>query len=450
MKAIWRAWLIGGLVVVLGCKSPPPGGQEGAAESDQGAPTDEPGAAAIARGASSTLRFTLSRSGLPEAGNWKCDPVLADVNGDGFMDLAAHVRLDKGPQVWLGDGQGNWHTSSNGLDYDGSCCGGGLGFADINNDGNLDLALADHCHGVFVYLGDGQGGWELVARDVYPVDSVPAEADAGEYTGAEDIAVGDVNGDGFLDLVAGSSDKMGGISVYLGDGSGHNWSQHLCSLPTSGWATRVVLTDLNGDDFLDLIASHNSGPRAWYGDGQGGWELRSEGLPSPTIKGIYNGLAAGDVNEDGLADIAVSNWVDGPEVYLQQSDGSWQKTPDVFPQMLGGAYGMALGDVDQDGHLDMVVSGRLSHNEVGYVYGVFVLLGDGQAHWAPLVGGSGLPETGLPFTWGVALADVNVDGVLDVVAGSGGIVATSRDRNEPTIPAGMLVWATQLLTASGR
>ena len=449
MKLIRRTWLICGLFVVFGCQNPPQGGRDGGGD-DRAMPSPKPDAPLGAAGEAGALpRFTLSRRGLPDTGNWKCDPALADINADGLMDLAAHVRLGEGPRVWLGGGGEDWQPASEGLDHGSSSCGGGLGFADFNGDGLLDLAMADHCQGIFVYLGDGEGCWELVARGLYPAASVPDDADASEYVGAEDIAVGDVNGDGFLDLVAGSSDKLGGVSVYLGDGSGRNWSQHICSLPSVGWTTRVVLADVNGDGLLDLAASHNSGPRVWIGDGQGGWEPSSEGLPSPTIKGIYNGLAVGDVDEDGLLDIAVSNWVDGPEVYLQQPDGRWEKTPDVFPGMLGGAFGMAMGDMNLDGHADLVVSGRLDHNEVGYVYGVFVLLGDGQGHWVPSRD-NGLPENGLPFTWGIALADVNADGVLDVVAGSGGIVATNPDRSKPMIPAGMLVWTTQLQAASGR
>ena len=67
------------------------------------------------------------------------------------------------------------------------------------------------------------------------------------------------------------------------------------------------------------------------------------------LKGIYNGLDVGDINGDGCMDFVTANWVDGPEIYLQQSDGSWKKTPDAFPELMGGAIGVALGDLDLDG-----------------------------------------------------------------------------------------------------
>jgi hypothetical protein len=54
-----------------------------------------------------------------------------------------------------------------------------------------------------------------------------------------------------------------------------------------------------------------------------------------------------------------------------------------------------------------------------------------------------LPERGLAFTWGIALGDVDEDGVQDVVAASGGIVATSRKYKDPVLPAGLLAWCTR-------
>ncbi len=383
------------------------------------------------------VEFTPCTTGLPEEGMWKCDPVFADVNHDGLLDLAAIPRLGDGPRVWLGDGQGNWQDASQGLKTVAPSCGGGLGVHDLNGDGHPDLAVADHCRGAFVYLGDGAGHWEAITQGLSPAEGTADEARTQPALGAEDIAVGDVNGDGHLDLVASSSDEAG-INVYLGDGTGRNWSRSSGSLPQTAWANRVALADVNGDGRLDLLAGFSEGPRVWLNDGQGDWTPAWDGMPSPLYQGIYTGLAVGDINEDGRPDVAIANWIDGPEVYLQQENGSWLKTPDVFPDMLGGAIGAALGDIDGDGHLDMVVSGRLG-TDPGYVRGVYFLHGDGAGNW-DFVSNSGLPTTGLAATTGIALGDVNGDGLLDIAAGSGLIVETTPGRHRPILPARLLVW----------
>ncbi|MCP3905541.1 MAG: VCBS repeat-containing protein [Planctomycetes bacterium] len=386
-----------------------------------------------------TITFTLAANGLPEKGMWKCDPVFGDVNADGKMDLAAIPRLGDGPQVWLGDGKGNWVDSSQGLKRATESCGGGLCFGDANNDGHQDLLVADHCSGVFVYLGDGAGHWEKVVHGLFPADIPPNDGRGPMFQGAEDITAGDVNGDGNLDLVAGASDE-GGINAYFGDGSGKRWVRTVTGLPEHGWATRLQLHDMNKDGHLDLVASYDEGPRVWINSGDGTFEWGATGLPTPSIRGIYTGLGVGDFNEDGRLDVACANWIDGPEVYLQDADGYWTKTADVFPGLLGGAIGLAVGDIDRDGHVDMVVSGRLKL-EAGVVRGVFALKGDGTGGWK-YQNGSGLPDTGLLATPGVTIGDVDGDSILDVAACSGLLVETGPGMGQPEIGQRVIVWLT--------
>ena len=391
------------------------------------------------------VTVTLCASGLPTEGMWKCDPTFADVNKDGFVDLAAIPRLGKGPRFWLGNGRGEWKESSSGLEYpsETTSCGGGLDLADVNGDEKLDMVVADHCRGIQVYLGDGKGNWNNIVRDLYPSDIMVTETETDMYRGAEDLAAGDIDGDGFLDIVAGSSDN-GGINWYRGDGTGKNWTRQASSLPTSGWANRVLVQDINNDKFVDVVASFADGPRVWVNNGKGGLMEYNGGLPSPMIRGLYTGIALGDANEDGRLDIAAANWVDGPEVYLQLEGGTWEKQPDVFTKMYGGSIGLAMGDIDADGHQDIVVAGRLDDNAAGFVRGVFLLHGDGKGNFQ-YVANSGLPDTGLATTVGLALADVNNDGTLDIAAGSGLIVETNpRGPKAPSIESKLIMWCSHL------
>lgn len=379
------------------------------------------------------LKFKPAFEGLPVRGMWKSTPASADINKDGFADLAAIPRLGDGAHVWLGNGSGKWTDASQGLKMDNSC-GGGVAFGDINKDGHLDLAVADHCHGVSIYLGDGQGHWSAVVQKLNPAIVTSKAAAENEdvpsmFMGSEDLAMGDVNEDGFLDLVVASSDQ-GGLTVYFGDGSGKSWVEAKSDgLPSgedpepgdeenAGWANQVLLADVDGDGHLDVVAAYYTGPRVWRGDGKGHWQNRSQGLTQSMTGGLYRGMAVGDVNEDGRIDLVAANDVNGPELYLQQPDGTWQATPDIFPALEGGAVSIALGDLDGDKHLDLVVAGRRT-KDLGASYGLFVLLGDGKGKWkeAP---GTDLPGEGLSVTWGVTLTDLNHDGMLDLAVGSGG------------------------------
>jgi len=431
------------LICMAGCNEPqrtPQGRPPGIADARPGVQEKPPVVTPGTDIAPPPMTFSLCAEGLPTSGMWKCDPVLADVNGDGFLDLAAIPRLGKGPRLWLGHGNGTWTESSTGLTPGMASCGGGISVADLNRDGFPDLAVADHCQGIFVYLGDGTGQWRMVTKSLHRTATTGSVAE--DFVGSEDLDVGDVNGDGYLDIVAIAQDQ-GGISLYLGDGSGSNWTlQTESTLPSEGWGNRISLRDVNQDRRLDVVASASEGPRVWLGDGTGNWTQSSKGLPSPMTQGLFSGITVGDVNGDGRTDIAVANWIDGPEVFLQQADGSWKDTPDVFPEMQGGAVGVALGDINQDGSLDLLVSGRLTH-EVGYVYGLFVLQGDGRGGWRYLRG-TKLPDTGLSTHWGVTMGDVNGDGVLDLVYGTGGMVATDHTRREPVIPVRLQVWCTTL------
>lgn len=385
-------------------------------------------------------QFARCTDGLPKTGMWKCDPLFVDLNADGLLDMVALARLGDGPHAWLGDGTGSWSDASSGLVMDGGSCGGGLSVGDVNNDGYLDLAVADHCQGMFVYLGDGNAHWTAVTQELYPEERIPPGKDRSFYVGTEDIDLADVNLDGFLDIVSISNDA-GGVNVFLGDGSGQGWTHDSVGLIGKGASNRVLFADVNKDGLPDIVAAHCLGPRVWLNDGRGAWQESFVGLPTPLMGCVYRGTAVGDINEDGRLDIATANWIDGPEVYLQQEDGSWRQTEDVFPSMLGGAVGLALGDVTGDGHLDLVVSGRLT-KKVGFVYGVFLLIGDGTGHWEHDERSS-LPSTGLAFTWGVAIDDINQDGRADIAAGSGGIVATRPGPTEPIVPDRLIVWCNQ-------
>jgi len=377
-------------------------------------------ARAAAPAAKGEVRFEIASTGLPANKIWKSQVEFGDVNGDGNLDFAAVSRLADGAWVWLGDGKGGWTAAGDGLPRE-PFCGGGVDFADINNDGFVDLGVADHCKGVFVFLGDGKGNWRSASSGLPTI-------------GSEDLALGDFNNDGCADLVSVAAAEEG-VRAFSGNCKGV-WKETSAGLSITDWGNGILLRDLNGDGNLDIAAAYAHGPRVWRGDGKGGWTEASVGLPAPDIHGLYWGIAAGDLNGDGLVDVVSGSQMPplptgcgapgapvceggGVDAYLQQKDGSWTFANEGFLPM--NALGVAVGDLNNDGHTDIVAVGKQALDKIGGVYGVYPYLGDGTGKWR-LVQSSGLPATGLMRTWGVALGDIDNDGRLDLGMALGDVV----------------------------
>lgn len=422
------------------------------------------------------LRFELAATGLPTETMWKTNLVFGDVNKDGVLDLAATSRVSDGAHVWLGDGKGGWTDGSQGLSVDNSC-GGGVALGDVNRDALLDLVVADHCHGVYVYLGDGQGHWKAAAERLGPAIAKPPTGDEDEandsygFRGAEALALGDVDEDGNLDLVVGASFR-GGLTVYVGDGSGSGWREtDSGSLPNAknpepddehhagGSATEILLRDINNDGHVDVVAAHYHGPRVWWGDGEGHWRSRFQGLPSRDTGGRrIRRLAIADFNGDDRLDMVVANYVTGPAVFLQKGDGSWEEAPSVFLATQGGSRRftrtVAAGDLDNDGDPDLLIAGMYSNVTPGeeYValenkgYGLFVFRNDGKDGWTELPK-TGLPSTGVKYPWAISLGDVNGDNHLDIAVATGGAESDEVDDDAHALP-NMQVWINRTVPAS--
>jgi len=402
-------------------------------EAKGGDAAAQPGAAAVAAPAGpAPMSYAADGNGLPQSRIWKSQIAFGDINGDGYPDLGAISRLADGPWIYVTDGKGNWKEAANGLPRE-PYCGGGMDFMDVNKDGFMDVAVADHCKGVFVYLGDGQGNWRTASSGLPTI-------------GSEDVALGDFNNDGCPDLASVAAAEEG-VRAFTGNCKGV-WKESSDGLAVTEWGNAVELIDVNGDGFRDVVAAYSAGPRVWLADGKDKWREASQGLPAPEIHGLYWGIAAGDLNGDGRVDVVAGSQMPplpegcgapgapacaggGVEAYLQQPDGTWVFATEGFRPM--NALGVAVGDINNDTKVDVVVVGKQALDEIGGVYGVFTYLGDGTGKWT-LVQPAGLPQTGKERSWGVGLADVNKDGVLDIAVAFGDVVTPDwrSGKKDPT------------------
>ncbi len=388
--------------------------------------------------------------------------MAGDVNGDGFSDVIVGAPgFDNGE---ADEGRGFvYHGSSTGLAFAaawtiepnqiGAALGASVSTAgDVNGDGYSDVLLGathfDNSHvnegGAFVYLGAASG---LATVAAWTAESNQAEARLGSSVSM----AGDVNGDGYADVVVGAPFYDGGAIdngrayVYLGAAGGLElapaWTDFGFAASTFGSSVRTA-GDVNGDGFSDVIVGAPT-----YGTLE----------PSEGRAHVYHGAAntlapfaawqasdlvqsgefgtsvalAGDVNGDGYADVIVgapyqtnpAGFEGAAFVYYGTDAGlptnpDWTAESDQMIAQFGYSVASA-GDVNGDGFADVIIGAPLHTNQLAFDGAAYVYLGSS----------SGLALTPSWFIetdqndsrLGSSVAsagDVNGDGYSDVIVGA--------------------------------
>jgi hypothetical protein len=352
------------------------------------------------------LAFTERSEGLPTSGTWIGYPLLFDFNGDGRADLIASNREEDGFSAWMApSGKGPWVRCIQGLPRD-------MGYgparaADVNSDGKPDLLLSAHSDALRVYLNDGEMHWtQSPAKIENPYLML-------------DIAVGNLNGDKFPDIV-GLAHFKGGFGVYLGDGAGgfrrlpeSSSIVDAANQNTPLFGHDVELADIDGDGLDDIVAATNHGARVFLtrnGDPMH-WEDISAGLPAPKIGNSLYSVVPGHFTNQKSMEIALCMVGDPSQtgdqrntigVYSYDAQQKRWKQIDKGLARDENYRDLRAADFNGDGNLDLIA---MSLESGGLIY-----LGDGKGGFTAKGRLPGIHGKGR-----IALGDIDGDGRTDVV-----------------------------------
>ena len=291
---------------------------------------------------------------------------VGDINGDGFPDLLL-VIYGTGLQRYLNDGHGNllapstigaWNMNS-------------ISLCDVDGDGNLDLMEAGPGPNISVLRNDGHGNF-----------GVPANYHVGGY--AFVLGCQDLNRDGFPELIVCNSEllnELWSVSVLWNLGNGTFQSDG--EVTTGMRPNAIAMGDLNGDGIVDIVAG-------CYG-GSGGFPVPSVDIhlgvgdgtfaaPAVFPIGPVRAVALADLDQDGDLDIVAC----GVNVTIFWNNGHGVFTAGPTYASVSNSRGVAVGDLDGDGRLDIVTPGNLS--------GMTVLWNQGNGTFTTTSVGSSMPE----------------------------------------------------------
>jgi hypothetical protein len=355
-----------------------------------------------------------------------------DIDNDGFLDVFIPSAKWNHNFLYLNDRSGGFTEVINSPVVIDSADSKGGTFGDFDNDGDLDLFVANEEATNFLYTNDGEGTFTQVSTGIVVSD--------GENSSSHTSSWIDYNNDGYLDIFVANhrydkSDEGQMNFLYQnneGDGTFTKITQG--SIVTdieftlgANWA------DYDNDGDSDLFIS-NSDPTSGNSDANSLYQNNSDGSfkkiidePFVTDGGESRCASWGDYNNDGYLDLFVVNRTVGNDqmglniLYRNNGDGSFTKIvegPVVTDQ--GSSYSCCWGDYDNDGDLDLFVANRHDNN--------FLYSNNGDGTFEKVTTGSIVTDS--DDSRGSTWIDYDNDGDLDLFVANYNFVEDEDPNND--------------------
>jgi hypothetical protein len=266
---------------------------------------------------------------------------------------------------------------------------------DFNNDDRLDFAyFSPDLNGINVLLGVGNGSFDG--------NSIFSSLQFGYFT---EMVAGDFSEDNYLDLL-GTDTNDEYLTIVLGNGNGTFRS---ATQFYSAWFSAplcVALSDLNGDDRLDIIVASDFYNYVAVFSGNGNGTFREHTRLYTGLRSYIDSLVVNDFNNDNHSDVLVLNYnARNIGVFLGDTNGGFESQIVSFTGGDLEPAHIAVGDFNSDHFLDVVFSYTVKYNAV-------IMFGFGNGSFSDMIKFSTAMEyTGLP----TAVADFNRDSYLDIV-----------------------------------